>query len=300
RTKKTNKTNKTNKTRNSRDKISDLINTLTYLAITETHPRALTSSKIFVSNLATLPQYKFFTPLVLKIISYSRKLGSPLAKALFPIKQGIIADHKFERQISSELAAAHWQFAFTAVLTWIFIYASNQLISPDFLASTTTDALHTPQLHSIANLLPILITQFLGLACFWLLYKRMNQALFAPFTRYFECLYTLYSLSLTSLPWPSILQELQQELKELFASSCKGLQSVKDRLQLIIELAQSVGGKLDEELQEAIQETCFQQGERYQYFLKWCKILKLLITAVFFLGPYFYFLFLLFSYYTKW
>src|SRR5687768_15734106 len=70
--------------------------------------------------LRDLPQYKFYTPLYLKLVHYSRLYGLALGGVLRSLKEGLIRDDRFERKASKDFWGILMQFALISLVTWIF------------------------------------------------------------------------------------------------------------------------------------------------------------------------------------
>lgn len=289
-------------------------------------------------SLKNIPVYKFYTKLIVTLIGYSRQKGTPVRQLLSSIKKGIIADDKFERKSQQNLYSADFQFLIIAIVTWIFIFlTSNQSflndhshtndsgnsgqlyndkanyigIVNDSSSIEVTSAIDTASIFSFSTIGLIVICQLTGIILFhytFYSFKKMKLKIYAD---YLEGLYTLQSLLAAKVPLPETMKEsglftlIQQKFPSKTPIFTRFAQStinhhIHQRVLIILEMAQKVGPHFGNEMEETINEVWYAQEEAQQQLLQVLGALKLAITAIFYLGPHFYFLFLLFSTHLTW
>ncbi|MBF0314711.1 MAG: hypothetical protein HQK50_05795 [Oligoflexia bacterium] len=241
---------------------------------------------------SSLPQYKFYTELLVKILNHRQTLGSLMRESLRSLKDGLIEDTRFEKSLQGLELSSNLQFLFIALMSWIFIL---------LFARSTKTMMPEPLLTPSLTLL-LLFWQGGGYLLYLKLQSHIKQKLFAPFSHYFYLFYNFRAMERANFSWAHITSELQEEIAMLTQKeqANSDFTNSRDRLYQIMELGQVVGGELTRLLDEAIDDLWFLQKERFRRFMGSCKVLKMLITTIFFILPYFYFLFKLFSHFTKW
>lgn len=229
-----------------------------------------------------LPQYKFYTQLVYKFIQYCRRFGIPFNKIIINLRDGVVADHRFERKLAQEFRGGVFQFAFIAVVTWIFIYFASTLLN-----------INPPKIFLII----IASLHLSGVLIFVILLRYLRLKIFGDFETFFHGLYTFQALSSIGLPLATIIAESDFD-KIYEIKNCK-FHHVKDRLQRLIIGLQQSGSPVEEEIRQLIGESWFLQEQGFEEFKNKQTGCKFLVITLFYLSSYFIFILSLFELFLK-
>jgi hypothetical protein len=225
-----------------------------------------------------IPRYKFFTVLVFKILDCARRFGGPRNVLLSGLKQGLVKDDHFERQIIEDRRAGYGQFFTVAAITWIFIFVSRHVA---FISAPTGAILMVFGLH------------LLGLAAFHSLYQFHFQKCFAGFEEIFSCLYTCRSLLGVGLPLSLVVKEADTE--SILKKGDMRFDGIRKRLSGLLQRLQKNGAPVEAALCDAISETWFLQEQAFETFKRRLLVIKYIVLIVFFLMAYFVYLFSILS-----
>lgn len=227
-----------------------------------------------------IPQYKFYTLLIEKILLYNRKYGAPMRKIIVDIRGGLIRDDQFERKLRKEFCGGIGQFLFISIITWFFVFMS-QLITE---VSITFDVF-----------VIIGLMQITGIGLFYFFYSKWKKYTFLNFADYFYSLYAMRSLSEIGLSVRQVLHE--SIIAGLISKEVKIFKNINLRLKRAVDSWQKRGSPVQQELKEITDELWFIQDENFRSFIKKVGILKFFILATFFLSSYFVYLSYLFHFF---
>lgn len=236
-------------------------------------------------SLKNLPDYKFYTKIVLKVVVQLRQLGIASYEVLKSLKKGIILDQQFERKLSSELHASFLQFILTALLTYSFVFSCKKILT--FPAVTQTILW--------GGWVGLIAIHLIGILCFLFSYYWLKRRIFAPFTEYLEVLYGLKILERAKIPIAQILQQLP--IHKVINSTAKIaiLAPLNFRVQQLLELAQKLGVPLHDQIDEIIEEMWFSIEQKQELFRRILSGIRFIYLIIFYVFPYFFLIFRLFS-----
>ncbi|MBL6991900.1 MAG: hypothetical protein ISR65_19110 [Bacteriovoracaceae bacterium] len=229
-----------------------------------------------------LPKYKFYTSLILSILHYTRRFGSPARSIFNELRYALIKDDQFEKKLGSELLGGVMQFFMTSLITWGFCLMASSLV-----------------LVSIDQRVYIVVflLQLIGAATFILIYWWSKKKYFANFENYFHSLYILKALSQVGVS----IQEAIKESKIVATSKIefKAFNQIKLKTQKMIQQWQTRGISPNAGLEDILQQLWFIQEQRFIKFIKFFSFVKFLILATFFLGAYAVYLLSLFTFFME-
>ena len=232
----------------------------------------------FSESTITLPRYKFYTDLILKLLDYGRRFGAPIKKLLREIRSGLARDERFDRKLGREFWGGIIQLCLITFITWLFIYMSVLLVKAPL---------------NYLFLFLIILLQLSGFIFYISFFKWWRHKLFAPLSHYFGSLYILRSLSEVGVAMRSCLAEAA--IDQLLQRDVKLLKYVNKHLRQVVNDWQKKGSPIRQELAELVEELWFLQEQQFVAFNKRLVALKFSILICFFLSAYFLYLFSLFD-----
>lgn len=227
-----------------------------------------------LSQLGEVPQYKFFGRLARAGLSHARSFGSFPREMLWEWRDGIGKEVAFDKKWQGILWGGLAQFGLFAVITWVFIFMTQNMLEQRF---------------SLGLLIAVGIWQALGAGLYvpllwWWQHRRLHG-----FAVILECLYVLRSLGAAGLASQQVLKEARLENLELVKTP--QLRALKERVLGLAQLYQKQGVPLVKESQLLLQETWFLREDELSKLVKLSEAIKLVFLLVFFGGAYAVFLF---------
>jgi hypothetical protein len=230
----------------------------------------------------TLPQFKFYTSLLLKLLEANRQEGIAIRKLIPELRIGVQRDIQFEKKISKVVLGGNVQFLVIALATWGFVFFSQQLI----------------QVHLETKLgLLMALLQLLGFTFLNVMTSVQKKKKFGPFSSAFEELYLFRSLVEVRLPIKVILAESKIMNGVLLTS--KMFSSLSKRIAYSVERWRNSGISPKEESEELIKELWYSLEEQFLDFIKKIEILKFVTMALLFLPAYFLYLSAIFKFFME-
>ena len=229
-----------------------------------------------------LPQYKFYTTLLLDLLEVHKKRGISLKSILPELRGNLIKDLQFESKITSGVVGGNLQFIVIAFTTWGFIILSSSLAE-------------LPLTFSI--LMIIFMFQATGVFIFNVLLKKIKNQTFKKFNQAIERLYLFHALSEIGLSITQTLQESQVMQGDLVTH--KVFSPCASRLLGLINRWSQNGMSPKSETQEIVAEVWHLKESAFTRFLKHLDLLKFIILAFFFLPAYFLYLYSIFQFFME-
>ncbi|OFZ72010.1 MAG: hypothetical protein A2451_10650 [Bdellovibrionales bacterium RIFOXYC2_FULL_39_8] len=227
-----------------------------------------------------IPQYKFYTDILKKLIYYAKLYGGNFKESLSQLKKGVIKDIQFERALRKEVEGAYLQFFFISLITWFFVYMVGQSVEVKL---------------SMLSKIFMLAMQLSGALFFALFYQRLQQLTFAPFWKFFNTIFIFQSLIGVGLSQKEIIHHAESSALTEDQRQRKFLSYLVLRLESLIFNWQRSGQPIGTELAEIQEELWFNVGQESIQFLKKLNIIKFLVVVLFYLSTYFFYLANLFS-----
>lgn len=215
----------------------------------------------------SLPQYKFFEPLMIELKSYQLKFGLAQSSILKNLRPWLSKDLQFEESNRKALMNSLMQFVLVSGFTWIFYFSSLETLGD----STPT--------------YPILILQFLGFVSFLFVYQRKKQMVFLGVEELFKRGFIFQSLKGVGLSMGEVLSKSRAdqnfELKE------KDLRRQGEYLIALCHKWTKEGHSIEQELNELLEELSFMREERARSFGLLIQAYRFIHLIFFFLSGYF-------------
>lgn len=220
-----------------------------------------------IPGVYNLYDYKFFSPLLFKLLEYARVFGLPPDCFIPRLRAYLSKDLRFEKEVKKLLIEGIAQFILIIIISWAFKYfASTMVSSPSEFP------------------LEAILLQLAGPICFLGAYIYLKKKILGPFAVYFSAYYNLWALmkmgsSTTEVMGLSKILELKPTkgaLKPLHQKIIRPLKAWEQRGVPVLPLIELV----IEELWEIY-------DQEFQKFQKILKVLSFLILAFFYLGAYF-------------
>ena len=220
-------------------------------------------------------QYKFYTDLVEKVLHYSREYGGHPKKNLLIVKKALLGDVRFEKKINKELKGSYFQYIFLGVITWLFIFGSQQILHSKFVIEKS-------------SIFIILGTQVLGIFLFQIVCKGIKKRDFFFFEQVYGVLFSFLSLIKVELPIGTILE--QSSLEKIYERVPSEWRPLVKELTLVIQRWKTLGGEVKSDVYDILEETHFLRDLAFEKFKEKIQFLRLVFLGVFFLTPYLFYL----------
>ncbi len=270
--------------------IKNLKSKLSFSSLTSSGNNLLLSLSEFEGSLAcgninqskSIPQFKFYTNLLLKLLKANRQEGISIRKLIPELRIGVQRDIQFEKKVSKVVIAGNFQFLVIAFATWGFVFFSQQLVEIKldlFLG------------------LSMLALQLFGFIALNVATSYMKKYNFGPFASAFSELYLFSSLVEVRLPIKEIL--LESKIMSGVLVSSKLFTSLSRRIIYSVERWKTSGVSPKDEAEELIKELWYSQDEQFTDFIKKIEILKFIIMALLFLPAYFLYLAAIFKFFME-
>lgn len=214
-----------------------------------------------------LVEFKFYTSLLLKLVSYSRQFGAQLNQPFREIIVALSKEEKFILKLRNTLFSSIFQFALISLLTWTFIYLLKEMVQ--FQVSNS-------------SLVIILILQSLGLILFLLSFLPLQKKLLGDFEKAFFILYSLKGLMAVGIPFSKVL--IYSDF-ENFPKS-KQFNYSYLRLSELTKQAIAQGVNITNFIQEILEDLWLLQDQAFTKFNQFLQVLKFIFLAMFFLPSY--------------
>lgn len=239
----------------------------------------LSKGKIPVKE-SSLPKYKFFSSLVTSLLFHCVKLGTPLRKPLRNIRGALSKDLEYEKVIQEFFWGGIVQFVATGVMTWGFIHFSLQVLKLNF-----------PKWCYLL----IGALQIIGMLFYIVGFFRLRRKALLSLEQLLGVLYSLESLSNAGLCVQKVVETSGILTLQEVGYRGKSFKRVISRTFQLISKWREVGQCPGHELGELLENLWFELRLSQNRFKKLLEGAKFLIMAVFFLGSYLLYLYLLVS-----
>lgn len=230
----------------------------------------------------SIPKFKFYTNLLLKLLATNRQEGIAIRKLIPELRNGVQRDIQFEKKISKVIIGGNFQFAVIALATWGFVFFSQQLV--DIKLDTNLGLL-------------MLALQIMGFLFLNLMTSWLKKEKFQPYSSAFEEIYLFKSLIEVRMPIKQIL--LESNIMNGSLVNSKVFSSIKKRIVYSVERWKTSGISPKDESEELIKEIWYSQEEQFVDFIKKIEILKFIIMALLFLPAYFIYLAAIFKFFME-
>ena len=228
----------------------------------------LLSMNLYISKPSSgmiLTEYKFFTELVNILLLSMREYGTNIFEFLPLIKKALVNDSRFERKIKSEFVGGILQMLIVQLSGGVLIYSFKTQLKLE--------------LSSYQYLAPFLI-QIIGYISYFVTFYICKKKCFFTIERYFRSFYYARVLVSASVPMKTINERIS--IEDL--SEERELISFKARLEGIFREIQLSGSFDGKDFEVIIEELWFLNEYKFETFLKYLNILKLVVIVIFFLG----------------
>ena len=220
----------------------------------------------------TVPQFKFYTAIVLKILKHQKEYGAPIRQSLGFIRQELEIDLRFEKKLKAVISGHIFQILFLLLIIWSFVFIS------EFILQVTN-----------INKLPILVFHIVGCLTYFLLSKIIYKKIFSPYEYLLYSGHHLISLLQIGISQNEVLQSLADE-KFISLNKSKWSFVLKRWISLIEKLQMGKESLLQEAI-DWVSEVIFIREQDFEKYLKIQKNLILVIITVFFLPSYLWYLY---------
>lgn len=216
------------------------------------------------------PEVQIYNQLWRKILRWSRLFGLNLGEYKKLIRKRIWEERKNFRRKREEVRGIYYQMIFTLLITFS--------LSLSFTVFSKRE--------SFEDLYLIFFIGLLGMVLFKYRSQKLKRAVFWGYDTLSEGLYGMEILAKLNLS-PDLLWK-ESKLREF---NQKKFRDLMDRLKFLMEQYHLTGQPIVTELGEIIEEIYFLKEEDYESYLKRLKIMKIFYLSLFFIAPYFYFIF---------
>lgn len=209
-----------------------------------------------------VPRYKFFTCIVLELLSLRKRYGSEIDTACREIKAASQKDYNENKAIKSEIKGLYFQYIFIGLFTWVFIinFQIQLQVSLSFL-----------------NLILLFLWQGLGLFLVSILLRKLQKKYFDLFPDYFTSLYVFKSIITASRPISEAIEKARvSELKKR-----NELEFIHSFLGVILENLKSKGIYHPSDIEGVISDLWNVYGDQISRFKKSVLVLKLFFITLF-------------------
>lgn len=229
-----------------------------------------------------LPEYKFYTQLLIEILSHQKKFGLKIRPILKTIRENLISDLKFEKQINSEILKAIIQFIFISFITWFFILTAQSLVEIK-VDHRLYFAIFGLQIFGLITYL---------VSAYYLkqkIFKPISEALMEMIT--FKCLYEA-GVSINQIALQT------DHLPKTFYTH-KSFTSLVEYLTESIQRLEKMGQSPKEDLEYIIENLFSEMTNKLNLFQKSLGISKFLHLALIYLPAYFLFLAAIYKFFME-
>lgn len=220
-----------------------------------------------------IPQYKFFGPLLLKMIKLQQRFGISIDIAKVELRKAALRDFKMSKKVSNELAGLIVQYSFIALFSWFFLVEAKTALKI---------SLTYVQYFLMAG------WQLSGLAVGCALYIVLRVKTFGDFERYLSAMYTFRALLMVSRP----VVEVVSASGILGLPANKKLIALKERSLLMVKNIKMYGKVSEVELEVITEEIWNTYENEFDLFLKKFIGIKFLLIIFFVFPSFLYVIFL--------
>jgi len=232
------------------------------------------------TDLVALPQYKFYTDILVELLEHLRRFGGPRSALLLSFRKQLKDDLQFEMKIDRLVFGGICQFLAISLITWFFILMTS------FVAGFHADSL---------ILWIVLCLQMVGGVLFYYLISKKKREKLAPFTTFYK---VIAIIKLTIGTGISVGECLNRSgIAAIMTPTFKWGVHLKERLNLLVTLWQREGGAMATALDEIMDELLFLRDEDFERLQKVATALKFLILTLFYLSSYLLFVFSMLSHF---
>lgn len=234
------------------------------------------SGKISLSEIS-LPQYKFYTDLIKKLLFSFSEFGGDINNLLKSLKKGVVLELRYDKLTSDSFRGGVFQFMAIAFVTWSFIISTIVLVKIKI---------------SIFTLLTIFILNISGPIAYYYTYNTISKRKFLGFEALFFSMYSIKALCSSGV---SISTTLSEYNKLKGGKVAPNLKSISKRLSHVVFRYSNFGISISNELDDLISELWEIKESSLSSFTKSINLIKFSISIIFYFLPYFIFLYALVS-----
>lgn len=226
--------------------------------------------------------YKYFSPLLERLVILTKQHGLPLYRYLPEIKKGLLTDVQIEKKILKEMQDGLFQFLMMSLMTWIFIFFAQAMIQKS---------------PPMAILGIIFVGQLIGPIVFYLTGQYLKRKSFFCYQLLFGEVYVFRSLFEVGLPLSVVLKE-SQVMRGVFSQN-KKFRSDYEHFQFLIDEIKKQGHLPEAELAQMLQRLWDKYEEALTVFRTRLAFIKFLHLALIYLPLYFLYLVSLFKIFVE-
>ncbi len=221
-----------------------------------------------LKHLKSLPKYRFYTDLMNRLLNLQRTYGKSPENSFGDLRKALMKQRNFHLKYLSINRTAFLQFFVMGLLVWIMV-----ILSSYSLAWKPPTGL----------IIIIVVLQTMGLLLYRWLSKVVDHRLFKSYnamlyqSTQFLCLYQ------SGLPYQKVL-EMSQITKVPFEKE------LKSELDSMLNRWQKHGQRIEEDIQELIDQIWAALYLTFEQFLQFMALLRLFTLVFFFLSSYFCYL----------
>lgn len=234
------------------------------------------TGKISVSEIS-LPQYKFYTKLIKKLLFSFSEFGGDINDLLKSLKKGVVLELRYDKLSGDSFKGGIFQFMAIAFVTWAFIISTIILVE-----------IKIP----ILTLITISFLNMCGPVAYYFTYNQFSKRCFLGFEDLFFSMYSIKALCSSGVSISTTLSEYNKLKDKKVVSS---LTTLKKRLAHVVYKYSNFGTSISCELDDLISELWEIKESGLNSFTKNINLIKFFISIVFYFLPYFIFLYALVS-----
>lgn len=219
------------------------------------------------SGVIELPQYKFYTDILLMVLECARQFGGEILVVLRQVQSGLRKELIADQRLRSELFSGLAQFVAISLITWGFAFLTQSY------ANIHLDSCY---------LVGIAVWQLLGIGIYFLLYTFYQRKALRPYWLLTAILYRLRSGSSAGLPARQVMGMVGDY--SLGKAIPTPLRVIHQRLQTLIYLYSQLGQGICQETGFLLEDLWELYQEAQRSFFKRLAAIRFLILAVFFLS----------------
>lgn len=219
-----------------------------------------------------LTPYKFFDSLVMSIHKLSLEFGAPLRAPLDYLRGALLKDIRNEKELQSMAYSSYATFVAAGIITWGFYFYANSLFGLSFKQSINYFSLG------------VLIWQATGFFTFRIIFVKLRKKSLGEFDFIFLSIYSLSLYTKVGVPINDIVK--YSRLNEFYDLKYKGLDYFKDRIITLIDMRQSFGREINDDLALLIDELWHFYGDCFSKLKKRMKVIKFIWLCIYFLSTY--------------
>lgn len=245
------------------------------LALSECESRLQMGVKILPQM---LPQFKFYTSLILQLFEANRLKGVGIKKFIPEFRKAILKDIAFEKKVISEINGGILQCLLITFTTWGFVFLTKSMIEIKLDFGITVI---------------MLLLEIFGIITFLKLTAFIKKKCFEIYGTLLSDLYLFNSLFEVGISVNDLIAQSKLIKGEIVLDS--KFKMIQTRFEKLISRLKETGISPKEEVYEILNDVWSAQEEEFIRFNKTLTAIKFLILAFFYLPSYFLFLYSLFK-----